>query len=120
MEVGPASTDTPLDCTLRQGHSVPQPWDGPMIQAIQSVMEKQAASIMHGVEEQIRKTLWAVSVLRPGGGSWAKTGTSGTSCSGGYHRRRRGSDIRERYGEQQAGAKSIELFDPKSRESNVD
>ena len=51
MEVGPASSDALLDSTLGQGSSVSQPWDGPMVQAIQSVMENQAASIMQGVED---------------------------------------------------------------------
>ena len=120
MEVGPASTDALFDSTLSQGSSVPQPWDGPMVQAIQSVMEKQAASIMQGVEEQVRKTLRAAGVLRPGGGNRAKSGSSGASCSGGCHGRRRGSDVRERYGERRAGAELIELFDPESRDSNVD
>ena len=68
MEVAPASTDALLDSTLGEGSSVPQSWDGPMVQANQSVMEKQAASIVQGVEEQVRKTLRAAGVLRPGGG----------------------------------------------------
>ena len=104
MEVGPASTDTLLHSTLSRGSSVPQTWDGPMVQAIQSVVEKQAASIMQGVEEHVRKTLRAAGVLRPGGGYRTKSGPSGASCSGGWHGRRRGSDVRERYGKRWAGA----------------
>ena len=91
-----------------------------MVQDIQSVMEKQAASIMQGVEEQVRKTLSAAGVLRPGGDNWAKSASSGASCSRGCHGKRRGSDIRERYGERREVAKFNELFDPESRHSNVD
>ena len=100
MEVGPASTDALIDSTLNQESSVPQPWDGPMVQAFQSVMEKQAATIMHEVEEQVRKTLRAAGVLRAGGDNRTKSGSSGASYSGGCHGRRRGSDVRERYGGQ--------------------
>ena len=68
----------------------------------------------------MRKTLRAAGVLRPGGDNQTKSGSSGASCSGGCHGRRRGSDVRERYGERREGAELIKLFDPESRDSNVD
>ena len=64
MEMGPASTDLPLGSILSQGSSVPQPWDD--TGHLQSVLEKQEASIMQGVEEKVRKTLRVADVLRPG------------------------------------------------------
>ena len=63
MEVGSASTDAMLDSTLNQGSSVPQPWDGPMVQAIQSVKEEQAATIMQGVEEPYLLCVLSISVI---------------------------------------------------------
>ena len=63
---------------------------------------------MQGFEEQVRKTLQAEGVLRPGGGNRTKSGSSGASCSGRCHGWRLGSDVQERYGE------------PESRDLNVD
>lgn len=66
----------------------------------------------------MRKTLQAVSVLRPGGCSRTKSGSSSASCSEACHRRRHGHDVRERYDERRAGAELIE-YDLESRVSNV-
>ena len=60
----------------------------------------------------MRKTLRAAGVLRHGG---RITEVLARGC----HGRRRGSDVRERYGERRAGAELIE-FDPESWDSNVD